>query len=325
MERGDDIIQCIEAGYVVFDGGLGSMLIAQGLPSGHPPEEWNLSRPDSVGSVHRAYRSAGADVVTTNTFGATPARLERHGLAGRLGEINQSGVRLARRAVGSVDRSQRSPARPTRDAGDSAADRVPPGAPEPFVALSVGPTGMMLPPVGDATETSIAREFEAQLGCVSGGFDLVLIETMFDVREGLIALNIAREVVDVPVGLSITFNKTPRGFFTVMGDEAAATARRIEAAGADIIAANCSIGSGEMIELARILRTATDRPVLCQPNAGQPRMQDSIAVYDQTPVAFADDAMALFEVGINAVGGCCGTTPDFIRELDARRHGHSRI
>jgi len=295
VTQDNDIVRKLQRGHVVFDGGLGSMLIAQGLPNGHPPEEWNLSRPETVEAVHRAYREAGADVVTTNTFGATPTRLARHGLLDKLQDINRVGVALVRRAV-----------------------ETPP-APATLVALCIGPTGMMLPPVGDATEAAIAGEFEAQLSCLDGGFDFVLIETMFDVREGLIALEVARRLTQVPVGLSITFNKTPRGFFTVMGDDVEGTARRIEAAGADLIATNCSITSADMLELAPLLRGATERPVLCQPNAGQPQMRGTTPVYEQSPQAFAAEGVRLFDLGVNAVGGCCGTTPDFIRELCTAR------
>jgi len=178
---------------------------------------------------------------------------------------------------------------------------------------------MMLPPVGTATESSLSGEFEAQMASLDGGFDLVIVETMFDAREALIALAAVRASASVPVAVSMTYNRTPRGFFTVMGNEAAATARRLDEAGADVVACNCSIASGDMLGLGSLLRAATDRPILCQPNAGQPRMEGTTAVYDQTPEEFARDAARMFDAGVNAVGGCCGTTPDFIGALAARR------
>jgi 5-methyltetrahydrofolate--homocysteine methyltransferase len=180
---------------------------------------------------------------------------------------------------------------------------------------------MMLPPVGTATESALAHEFEVQLSSFDGGFDLVLIETMFDVREAMIALRAARARAGagVPVAVSMTYNRTPRGFFTVMGDEAAVTSHRLDEAGADVVACNCSIASGDMLDLAVVMRAATMRPVLCQPNAGRPRMAGATAVYDQTPAAFAEDAARLFDLGVDAVGGCCGATPEFIRALVARR------
>jgi 5-methyltetrahydrofolate--homocysteine methyltransferase len=120
------------------------------------------------------------------------------------------------------------------------------------------------------------------------------------------------------VVVTLTFNKNPRGFFTIMGDEVAPSIGRLEKAGADVVGANCTIASREMLELAPLLREATSLPVLCQPNAGSPTVKKGIPVYEQTPEDFAGDAIRLFEMGINAVGGCCGTTPEFIREV-ARR------
>jgi methionine synthase I (cobalamin-dependent) len=272
---------------------MGSALIERGLEPGRAPEEWNLTRPDVVCAIHRAYLDAGADVVTTNTFGSTPSRMARHGLLDRFAEVNRAAVRLAR---GCVDAS--------------------PGS--RFVAVSLGPTGMMFPPMGEATEASIASEFCEQLDSAGADVDLVLIETVFDLREGLIALHSARERSAVPVAVTMTFNRTPRGFHTVMGDGVAAAVKALDAAGADVVGANCSIASGDMLDLAPLLRAATDRPVLCQPNAGQPHTQGATTVYEQSPGAFADHAARLFDLGVNAVGGCCGTTPEFIGELCAR-------
>jgi methionine synthase I (cobalamin-dependent) len=279
----------IRPGGVIFDGGMGSMLIAAGLQTGHPPEEWNLSRPDTIAAVHRAYLDAGADVITTNTFGATPARMARHGLAERFREVNRRAVELAR---GAAD-----------DAGRG------------LVALSLGPTGMMFPPMGNATEDAIAGEFAGQLEVLDGGFDLIVIETVYDRREGLIALAAARAYGSTPVAVTATFNRTPRGFFTVMGDDVATTVAAFADGGATMVGSNCSIASADMVELAPFLRAATKLPLLCQPNAGAPRMDGATATYDQDPDAFAADGKRLFELGVNAVGGCCGTDPDFIRLL----------
>lgn len=276
-------------GGVVFDGGMGSMLIAAGLAPGHASETWNLLRPDAVLAIHRDYREAGAEVITTNTFGATPARMARHGLD--LADVNRAGVSAARQAAGD----------------------------EAFVALSLGPTGMMLPPVGVATGKDIEREFAGQLESLDGGFDLVLVETMFDLNEALIALRAARERTDVPVVVTMTFSRTPRGFFTFMGNPVPSAMTRLQDGGADAVGANCTVASGDMLELAPLLRAAAERPVLCQPNAGAPRTDGEIPVYDQTPEKFAGEAARLFDLGINAVGGCCGTTPEFIRALCALR------
>lgn len=281
----------IHKGGILFDGGLGSMLIAGGLEPGAPPEEWNRSRPQFVRTVHADYLEAGAEVVTTNSFGATPSRLDGYGLGDALAELNNAAVRLVREAIAEFT--------PVPDAR--------------FVAFSIGPTGKMLPPVGQSSEAEIENEFAGQLESLDTDVDLVIAETFFDIREALAALRVAKRVVDAPVGVSLTFNKTPRGFFTVMGDPVADSLDRLSAAGADFVGANCSIASDDMVELASVLRSATQLPVLCQPNAGAPTVADGMPVYAQPPEDFAEDVARIFEIGVNAVGGCCGTNPEFIR------------
>ncbi len=293
MNTDGEFLQRIRQGRLLFDGGMGSMLIARGLEPGTAPEGWNLSRPGDVREIHAAYFDAGAEVVTANTFGATPSRLDGYGFADT-GLINNSAITLAR---------------------DAARDCA--GGFRRFVALSVGPTGMMFPPVGTATQEEIESEFDGQLGSVEESVDLVLGETFFDVREALAALGAARRAVTAPVGIGLTFNKTPRGFFTVMGDAARDAVGKLEAAGADFIAVNCSITSPVMVELAVDLRSWTRLPVLMQPNAGDPALVDGRPVYTQLPEAFAADTARIAAAGIEAVGGCCGTTPEFIRAARA--------
>jgi methionine synthase I (cobalamin-dependent) len=313
-----NVLDRIKEGRVLFDGALGTMLIARGLSLGRPPEQWNLDQPSSVREVHAAYLDAGAEVIGTNTFGGSPGRLSNFGLGNDMGKINAAGVVLARSAVDMADGCG------TRADGAGDPDSRPRGAPaaQRFVAFSIGPTGKMLPPVGKAAAEEIADEFAAQLLDTGTGYDLILVETMFDLREALIALASALKHASVPVAVTLTFMKNPRGFFTIMGDDPVLASRKLEAAGADVVGANCTIASSEMLELARALRAGTDLPLLCQPNAGQPRVTGGRPVYDQTPQEFASDALALYAAGVNAVGGCCGTTPRFIREVAARMAQH---
>ncbi len=299
-------------GDVVFDGAMGTMLIGRGLRPGRPPEEWNVEHPEIVRSVHAAYLDAGAEVIETNTFGGTPARLRSFGLGGAASDINTAGTRIAREAVSSM------PAGPFPDSPKRESGSAPKSPRKRFVAVSIGPSGMMLPPVGQATEVEIEAEFRAQIEGLGGLHDLIVIETMFDLREALVALDAARAATAVPIAVTLTYAKNPRGFFTIMGDELRISVRRLADAGADVVGANCTLASGEMIELARVLRASTDLPVLCQPNAGKPRLHEGSPVYDQTAAEFAGDASELFRLGINAVGGCCGTTPAFIRELRSK-------
>lgn len=309
----DHVIERLRDGGVLFDGALGTMLIAKGLRPGRPPEEWNREHPSIVCDVHSSYLEAGSEVIETNTFGGTPSRLRGFGLEAAVGELNTAGVELARKAVSEFLSRREFGFDPNAASGPSTRERVPIG--RRFVAISLGPTGMMLPPVGNASEGEIRDEFAGQLQEIRAEYDLVVIETMYDVREALAALAAAKELATAPVAVTLTFNKNPRGFFTIMGDEAARAVRRLEDAGADVVGANCTIASAEMTELGRILRGSTGLPVLCQPNAGKPRVEDGTAAYDQAPGDFARDALSLFEMGINAVGGCCGTTPAFVREV----------
>jgi methionine synthase I (cobalamin-dependent) len=290
------ILERFQEGKLLFDGGMGSMLIGKGLAAGWPPEEWNVSHRDEVRSVHDYYMDAGAEVVETNTFGGTPTRLLKHGYAERTAEFNAAGIAVARAAVAKAN-SQSSTGR------------------RRFVAFSMGPGGEMFPPVGNADEGIVREEFLEQLsGADENNMpDMVLIETMLDVREALVAVEAARSALELPIAVSMTYNRNPRGFYTVMGNEAKETTRALADAGVDVIAANCSIASGDMLALAPTLRESTDLPVLCQPNAGKPGVRDGKPVYEQTAEEFAAAVAELFSLGINAVGGCCGTTPEFIR------------
>jgi len=301
VSRRLDLLGRFQAGGVLLDGGMGSMLIGEGLEAGRPPEEWNRSRPDVIRRIHGAYLDAGAMVIETNTFGATPSCLDRHGLGDETALLNIAALDLARSAV-------------------TEHHKMHAGGTEPLVALSVGPCGKMLAPLGEATEAQLAGAFGAQLSPVETTRppDLILIETLFDLREALVALKVARECTTALVAVSLTYNRNTRGFFTMMGDEAAAAARKLEAAGADIVGANCSLEGEDMVALAGVLRQGIGLPLLCQPNAGRPVLRDGRPVYEQTPVRFADHAVRLFDMGVQAVGGCCGTTPEFIRALAAR-------
>ncbi|UCG51568.1 MAG: homocysteine S-methyltransferase family protein [Candidatus Latescibacterota bacterium] len=307
-----DILSRLRKGRVLFDGGLGTMLIAKGLQPGMPPEEWNRTRPSLVREIHSAYLDAGADVIETNTFGGTPFRLTSYGVGDMIGEINTTGVRLAKEAVEEFSRGHNRSTTGSSDPAPTAKN------PKRYVALSLGPTGMMMQPLGNFTENEIKTEFVKTMKSTIGTIDLILIETIYDLREGLLALEAVKSVSETPVAVSLTFNKNPRGYFTVMGDEAGESIKKLTGAGADVVGANCTITSTEMTELAVRLRENTDLPILCQPNAGQPTIRDGAHVYEQRAEEFAQHMIDLYDVGINAAGGCCGTTPDFIREVSIR-------
>jgi 5-methyltetrahydrofolate--homocysteine methyltransferase len=275
---------------LVLDGGFGTMLIAHGLPRGAPPDAWTLERPEVLVSVHRAYVEAGSEAVHANTFGANGVRLARFGLAERMAELNVAAVARARAA----------------GAG--------------FVIADVGPTGEALPPVGAASPEALRAAFLAQGQALAAtDVDALHVETMTDLREAKLALDALKEgAPDLPVLVSLTFERKKKGFFTIMGDALAPALRELVEAGAVAVGANCSITSADMQVLATEALAAVQVPVVLQPNAGTPEVVDDKVVYKQAPEAFADDMAAVAALGVRAVGGCCGTDPRFIVALCAR-------
>jgi 5-methyltetrahydrofolate--homocysteine methyltransferase len=273
---------------IVLDGAMGTMLMASGLSAGEIPELWNLEKPSVVAGIHRRYYEAGSDVVHTNTFGGSSLKLADEGLAGKARIINIEAARIAK----SVCQAER------------------------FVAGDIGPTGKLLKPLGDATpetlENAFARQAEALLG---GGADLISIETMFSLQEALAALRASKAIANTLVIASITYNRTKKGFFTMMGETVNQCVSALEDAGADVVGANCTLGSKDMVVLTEEIRAATRRPILIQPNAGKPVTRKGITTYEQSPAEFGIDGKRIKEAGANMIGGCCGTTPEFIREL----------
>jgi len=271
---------------VLLDGGLGSMLIAAGLEAGRAPEWWNLEHPERVGAVHRAYREAGSDVVHTNTFGANPLRLTAGGLADRCREVNAAAVVIARRACGEAC----------------------------LVAGDVGPTGHMLPPLGTTTVEQLRAAFRDQVEALAdAGADLISIETMSDLREALAAVE-AAHATGLAVHASMTFEARPRGYFTIMGDPLVPSLKALVDAGADAVGCNCSVTSATMVAMVREATPLVPAPVSAQPNAGKPIVTPDGVAYDANPEAFARDVAAIVGAGASLVGGCCGTTPEFIRQ-----------
>jgi 5-methyltetrahydrofolate--homocysteine methyltransferase len=281
----------------LLDGGLGSLLIARGLESGSAPESWVLSRPDEVRRAHEDYVAAGSDAVHAATFGANRTRLARFSLADRCALVNAEAVRVARES------------RPL------------------FVLADVGPTGEYLPPVGTADPESWREVFREQgraLAAVAP--DALHVETMTDLREARVALDELLEAApSIPVLVSLTFERKKRGFFTLMGDPLAKSLRALAAAGASAVGANCTLASAEMRRLAEEARAAVDLPLVIQPNAGSPESRDGSVFYSQSPEAFADDMACIASLGVELVGGCCGTDPRFIRALESRLCSKVRV
>ena len=276
---------------VLFDGGMGTELLREGLPRGACPELWNVDRPEVVKGIHRRYYEAGADVVCTNSFGGSPVKLAGHGLENRCRELN---LAAARNAVAVRPRQK-------------------------FVAGSIGPSGKFLKPTGDLEKEDLDRAFAVQADALSeGGVDFLLVETMYDLREAFSALRGARSVSSLPVFVTMTFGPTPRGFFTIMGDGVRQCVRELEKCGVPVVGANCTLDSAAMVGLVKEMRKETSLPLLVQANAGQPSITDEgKVVYSQDMEDYVRHIPMLITGGANLIGGCCGTTPEYIRRMAA--------
>ncbi len=274
---------------LLVDGAIGTMLLERGLEPGKPPESFTLSHPEVLEDVAGQYVSAGADIVETNTFGASPMRLEPYGLADRAEELNREAVAAVRR---------------------TAAGRA-------YVAGSVGPSGGMLTPHGDTDPQDIYENFRSQIQWLAdAGVDCVCVETMLDLTEATLAVQAAKEVLPhTPLTATMTFDETPKGFFTVMGVSVEAAAAGLADAGADAVGSNCGSGIEVMIRIAEEFRRVSDLPIIIQPNAGLPEIEGGKAVYTETPEFTADRARQLIDAGVRIIGGCCGTTPDHTRAV----------
>lgn len=265
------------------------MLIAAGLEAGRAPEWWNLEHADCVEAVHHAYLEAGSELVHTNTFGANPLRLAAGGLAGRCHEVNAAAVEIARRASGGTG----------------------------LIAGDVGPTGHMLPPLGTTSVKQLYEAFREQAEALAeAGVDLISIETMSDLREARAAVE-AAGTTSLAVHASMTFDRRRRGVFTIMGDPLVPSLIALAEAGADAVGCNCSVTSSMMVAMVSEAAALVPVPFSAQPNAGQPRVTPDGVVYDASAEMFARDLAAMVHAGASLVGGCCGTTPHFIRQARA--------
>jgi len=305
-ETGGDIWRerlCAKA-ILVADGAWGTQLARRGLKPGEPPELWNAERPEAVEAVAHAYIAAGADIILTNTFGGNRFKLARSGLAARTTELNRLGVEISCRAA----------ARQLRRRGGQQ-ER---GERQVLVFASIGPTGEFAAPLGTRTQEELTDAFREQIrACLAGGANGLVIETMTALDEALAALRAAREATTLPVVVSLTFTRGPKGLATIMGLRPEEAARELDAAGADIIGANCGTGSNDMVEIIRRLRSATNRPLWAKPNAGVPKLVRGRTIFPETPTEMAGRVRALIMAGANIIGGCCGTTPAHIRRIAA--------
>lgn len=263
---------------MIFDGGMGSMLLSRGLGVGEPPELLCLRSPEAVGEVHRLYALSGADIITTNTFGVNSLKYDNYA------DIITAAYNIARKA-----------------------------APECYIALDIGPLGRMLKPLGDLDFETAVEVFKAsmtvgeRLGC-----DLILIETMTDLYEAKAALLAAKEATSLPVIISAAFDESGK---MMTGASPEALVAMAEGMGATAVGLNCSLGPAAAMPLLRRFLDAASVPVIFQPNAGLPEIVDGNTVYNVDPESYAEYLLSAAEMGASMLGGCCGTTPEYIAAL----------
>ena len=281
---------------VTADGAMGTMLFAAGLQFGDPPEVWNLTQPEVVRRVHRAYIEAGSRILMTNTFGGNRLRLSLHGLENRVAELNQTAAILVRTEV--------------EAAGGHA-----------LVAGDIGPSGAIMAPTGTLDYQDAVDVFAEQAAAlVAGGVDLIWIETMSDLAEMQAAIEGVRRV-SPGIALITTMTFDTRGH-TMMGVSPEQAVRAMAAWGADAVGGNCGNGPDELLPvIARMRAAAPDVLLVAKSNAGMPELIDMRAVYRAEPAVMATQALAMRAAGATIVGACCGSTPDHLRAMSAALTG----
>jgi len=274
---------------LVSDGAWGTFLHQKGLKADECPELWNMNRPDDVQEIASSYVEAGADIILTNSFGASPIKLEGYGLEAQTQVLNRRAAEISKQA---------------------AADRA-------LVMGSIGPTGKMVM-MGEVSPQEVFKGFiEQTMGLADGGADGIVIETMTDPEEARIAIEAVKKASELDVACTFTFSKNQDGVYrTMMGTDLEAYLEMAKLAGADIIGANCGNGTAGMIDIVKEIRTLDpDIPVLVHANAGLPIYQDGKTVFPESANDMASQIEELVAAGANIVGGCCGTTPEHIRQI----------
>ncbi len=272
----------------IADGAWGTELDKLGCPAGFCREEWNLTKPELVEQVARSYVEAGSKIILTNTFGANRFVLAKHDRADKVRDYNRAGTEISKRAM----------------------------ADNGHVFASVGPSGKMLV-MKEVTEDELYDAFREQAEALAeGGADGIVVETMTDLAEAAAGVRAAK-TTGLPVAVSLTYDSGKDHTRTIMGVTPEKAAETLIGLGADIIGCNCGIGIENYIQVAAKLRAVTDKPIWVKANAGLPQVEGDKVVYHMTPAEFAEKAKELVKAGANIVGGCCGTSPDFISALSA--------
>lgn len=285
------LLEAIKERPLLCDGAMGTQLMIAGLEQGSCGEAWNLTHPEKVLAIQRAYVMAGSDCILTNTFGGSRIMLNRHSKADHVTEVNKAGVKIARQAFGNRDG---------------------------YVIGDIGPFGGLLEPFGDFKESQVREAFEEQAAAlVEAGADAIIIETQTSLEELLLGIKAGQHAGAPCIIGSMAYDVTLDGstFRTMMGIEPERAAQFMQENGAHVVALNC----GTRMDMTRArhaverYKAVTDLPIMVQPNAGQPKLVNMKVVYDETPEQMVQGLVPLLEAGASIVGACCGSTPDHIR------------
>lgn len=280
--------ESLKTRHLILDGSMGALLQRRGLPAGHAPDLWNLENPAAIEAVHREYAEAGADILITNTFGASRLRLQEYQAYSKLKDINARAVDLARAAAEKAGHGHR------------------------FVAGDIGPCGDTIFPTGQRPFDEVAELFFEQARVlIESGADLIIVETMFDSLDFKAALSGVRAVsLQVPIIALMTFNNDGISDTGISPESAVAIAEGFHA---DVVGANCSVGPDAMVKVIERMRTVSRLPLAAQPNAGMPQLQAGETVFPLSAQAMGGFVESFLCAGARILGGCCGTTPDYIR------------
>ncbi|MCC8138194.1 MAG: homocysteine S-methyltransferase family protein [Clostridiales bacterium] len=297
---------------LLVDGATGSNLMAMGMPRGVCTEAWVLDHKEVLQNLQMAYLEAGSRVIYAPTFGANRFNLAKHGLENNIHDMNLTlaGFSLETAAAFQSKTAERNGnSSVCSNSQDVSGKRV-------YVAGDISPTGGMMQPLGDMTYEKAFEIYQEQVRyLVEAGVDLIAVETMYQIEETIAAVDAVHSICDLPVLCTVTVD-SDGSIFT--GGNATEAAVSFEAAGADAVGINCSVGPDQLVSIIRNIRENVSVPVIAKPNAGMPLIDDSgTAVYSMGAEEFARHMKVLTEAGATIVGGCCGTTPEYIREMAA--------
>jgi len=273
---------------ILFDGAMGTEIFKRGIEPGKIPDLLNIEKPDIISEIHKSYYDVGSDMCQTCTFGSSSLNLKKYKLEDRIKEINEKALENIKKVC----------------------------LPTCLIVGDIGPSGEFRPPVGNTTSEQWQSSFANQVKILENGVDLWHIETISDIEEMQAAIRAVKKNSEKPIIASMTYNKTPRGYFTIMGDSLEKCIQILEQKKVDVIGANCTIGSNDMIGLIEESIKLTNKPLSAKPNAGQPKIDKNGKPFYEYPTKdYARDIHDMINLGAKIVGGCCGTSPQTIMEI----------